>query len=82
MLEKVIGILRSCMDTDIAEITEDMELVADLGLSSLDVMDAVLAFEEEFGEEIPDDVIVKFRTVGDLVGYFESVIETMDKERL
>lgn len=76
MLEKVIGILRSCMDTDIAEITEDMELVADLGLSSLDVMDAVLAFEEEFEVEIPDDVIVKFRTVGDLVGYFESVIET------
>lgn len=71
MLEKVVGILRSCMDTDIAEITEDMELVADLGLSSLDVMDAVLAFEEEFEVKIPDDVIARFRTVGDLVEYFE-----------
>lgn len=71
MLEKVIHILRSCMDKDIVEITENMELVADLGLSSLDVMDAVLASEEEFGVEIPDSVIMEFRTVGDIVRYLE-----------
>lgn len=71
MREKVIGILRSCMDADIAEITEDMELVADLGLSSLDVMDAVLAFEEEFDREVPEDAVLQFRTVGDIVRYFE-----------
>lgn len=71
MTDKVINVLRNCMDKDVAEITEDMELVADLGLSSLDVMDAVLAFEEEFELEIPDNVIAKFRTVGDLVRYFE-----------
>lgn len=53
MFEKVAGILRECMEKDVAEITEDMDLVADLGLSSLDVMDAALAFEEEFGVEIP-----------------------------
>ena len=71
MFEKVAGILRECMEKDVAEITEDMDLVADLGLSSLDVMDAALAFEEEFGVEIPDDRIMKFRTVGDLVEYLE-----------
>lgn len=71
MTDKVINVLRNCMDKDVAEITEDMELVADLGLSSLDVMDAVLAFEEEFELEIPDNVIAEFRTVGDLVRYFE-----------
>lgn len=71
MLEKVAGILSSCMEKEILEITEDMKLVADLGLSSLDVMDAVLAFEEEFGVEIPDDRIMEFRTVGDIVEYLE-----------
>lgn len=69
MALKVIAILRGCMDKDIAEITADMELVADLGLSSLDVMDAVLAFEDEFGVEIPDHMIMEFRTVGDIVEY-------------
>lgn len=71
MLEKVAGILSSCMEKEILEITEDMELAADLGLSSLDVMDAVLAFEEEFGVEIPVDIIVELRTVGDIVEYLE-----------
>lgn len=71
MVEKVVGILKGCMEKDVAEITEDMELVADLGLSSLDVMDAVLAFEEEFGVEIPDGRIMEFRTVGDIVSYLE-----------
>lgn len=71
MFEKVAGILRECMEKDVAEITEDMDLVADLGLSSLDVMDAALAFEEEFGVEIPDDRIMEFKTVGDIVEYLE-----------
>lgn len=71
MLKRVADILRDCMENEILEITEDMELVADLGLSSLDVMDAVLAFEEEFGVEIPDDRIMEFRTVGDILRYLE-----------
>lgn len=71
MLGKVAGILKGCMEKEISEITQDMELVADLGLSSLDVMDAVLAFEDEFETEIPDEKIAEFRTVGDIVRYLE-----------
>lgn len=71
MKEKIIHILKSCMDREIREITEDMELVADLGLSSLDVIDAVLAFENEFGIEISDDMIMELRTVGDIVRCLE-----------
>lgn len=66
MREKVIEILKGCMDKEMTVITEDMELVADLGLSSLDVVDAVLAFEEEFEVEISDDRIMELRTVGDI----------------
>lgn len=71
MTEKVIRILRECMEKEVAEITEDMELVTDLGLSSLDVMNAVLTFEDEFGIEISDERIQEFRTVGDIVRYLE-----------
>lgn len=73
MREKVIGILKGCMDKEVAEITDDMELVADLGLSSLDVVDAVLAFEDEFGIEISDDTIMELRTVGDIVRCLEGM---------
>lgn len=73
MREKVIGILKGCMDKEMAEITEDMELMSDLGLSSLDVMDAVLAFEDEFGIEISDDMIMELRTVGDIMRCLESI---------
>lgn len=66
---KIIYILKDRMEREIADITEDMELVADLGLSSLDLMDAVVTFEEEFGMEIPDEVITEFRTVGDIFFY-------------
>lgn len=73
MIEKVICILRECMEKDMAEITENMELVADLGLSSLDMVNAVLIFEEEFGVEISNEQIQEFRTVGDIVRYLDSV---------
>lgn len=69
IMEKITNILKEMMEGEIADITEDMELVADLGLSSLDLMDAVVAFEEEFGIEIPDAVITEFRTVGDIAGF-------------
>lgn len=69
IMEKITNILKEMMEGEIADITEDMELVADLGLSSLDLMDAVVRFEEEFGIEIPDEVITEFRTVGDIAGF-------------
>lgn len=71
MREKVIDILKGCMDREVAVITDDMDLVADLGLSSLDLMDAVVAFEDEFGVEISDDMVMGLRTVGDIMGYLE-----------
>lgn len=71
--EKVIFILKDMMEREISDITEDMELVGDLGLSSLDLMDAVVAFEEEFGIEIPDEVITEFRTVGDVIEYLKRI---------
>ncbi len=71
MQEKVISILTEFTEVQADKIAADSSLAADLGLSSLDVMDAVIAFEEEFGMEIPDEDIRELATVGDIVSYLE-----------
>lgn len=71
MQEKVISILTEFTEVQTDKISADSSLTADLGLSSLDVMDAVIAFEEEFGMEIPDEDIRELVTVGDIVSYLE-----------
>lgn len=43
----------------------------DLGADSLDVVDLVMSFEDEFGVEIPDEAVETIRTVGDIVKYIE-----------
>ena len=49
--------------------TDDASFVEDLGADSLDTVELVMAFEEEFGLDIPDEDAEKMRTVGDAVGY-------------
>lgn len=47
----------------------------DLGADSLDVVDLVMSFEEEFDIEIPDDQVEKIKTVGDIVKFIEEKVE-------
>ena len=56
------------------EITEKSKLMADLGFSSLDVMDVVLAFEEEFKVEIPDRKLLEIVTIEDMIKILEEEI--------
>ena len=53
------------------EIKADSHFIDDLGADSLDTVELVMAFEEEFGIEIPDDDAEKIRTVSDAVQYIE-----------
>lgn len=53
-------------------ITRESSFVEDLGADSLDVVELVMALEEEFGVEIPDDQAEKIVTVGDAVKYIEA----------
>jgi acyl carrier protein len=71
MLEKVIEILSEFTALEKDKITEESALIADLGLNSLDVINVVVAFEEEFDIDIPDKDIKSFSTVGDIVKYLE-----------
>ena len=53
------------------KVTPDASFIDDLGADSLDIVELVMAFEEEFGVEIPDDAAEKITTVGDAVKYIE-----------
>jgi acyl carrier protein len=67
MLDKVIEILSDFTTIDKDKITENSELIADLGLNSLDVVNLVVAFEDEFDIEIPDTKIKDLITVADII---------------
>lgn len=71
MLERVKEILSGYTEVSSSEITLKTDLVTDLDLNSLDVVNIVIAFEDEFGLEIPDRVIGSLTTVEDIVRYLE-----------
>ncbi|HUG00583.1 MAG TPA: acyl carrier protein [Longimicrobiales bacterium] len=51
------------------KVTKDASFVEDLGADSLDIVELVMAFEEEFGVDIPDEEAEKLQTVGDAIAY-------------
>ena len=53
------------------KVTEDASFIDDLGADSLDIVELVMAFEEEFGVEIPDDAAEKITTVNDAIEYID-----------
>jgi acyl carrier protein len=71
MLKRVVSILCSVVEAEPDSLTEEQRLIDDLGLSSLDVINLVVMFENEFSIEIPDRHIMKFATVGDIVDYLQ-----------
>ena len=54
------------------KVTSDASFVEDLGADSLDTVELVMAFEEEFGMEIPDEEAEQLQTVGDAVKYIQN----------
>lgn len=54
-----------------AKVTETASFIDDLGADSLDTVELVMAFEEEFGCEIPDDAAEKIQTVGDAINFIQ-----------
>lgn len=71
IFEQVKEILCDQLDLDEEQVTEDSEVIDDLGADSLDIVDLVMTLEEEFDTEIPDEDIENLRTVGDIVKYIE-----------
>ena len=69
--EKVKSIIAEQLDIDPESVTYDSTITDDLGADSLDVVDLVMSFEDEFGVEIPDDAVETIHTVSDIVKYIE-----------
>ncbi len=70
--ERVKKIVVEHLGVDEAKVTENASFVDDLGADSLDTVELVMAFEEEFGCESPDDAAEKITTVKDAIGFIES----------
>lgn len=68
---KVIKIVSEHLDVEEAKITDTSSFVDDLGADSLDQVELVMAFEEEFNIEIPDEAAEKIATVADAVSFIE-----------
>ncbi|MCQ2377733.1 MAG: acyl carrier protein [Victivallaceae bacterium] len=69
--EKVIKIIVDQLQVSEEQVTNEAKFVEDLGADSLDRVELVMALEEEFGAEIPDDVAETLTTVGDAIKYIE-----------
>ena len=65
IIEKELGVERDKM-------TDEASFIEDLGADSLDIVELVMAFEEEFGVEIPDDAAEKITTVNDAITYIDA----------
>jgi acyl carrier protein len=72
--EKVKSIIAEQLGVKQEEVTEDASFVNDLGADSLDTVELVMALEEEFGIEIPDEDAEKITTVGEAIKYIEEKI--------
>ena len=70
--DKVKSIIVEQLGVDEEEVTPDASFVDDLGADSLDTVELVMAFEEEFGVEIPDDAAEKITTVKDAISFIDS----------
>jgi acyl carrier protein len=68
---KVKEIVAEQLDVEMAKITDDARFVEDLGADSLAIVEIVLAFEEAFGVDIPDEVTEKMVSVGDVIAYVQ-----------
>ena len=67
--DRVKKIVVEHLGVEAEKVTEDASFIDDLGADSLDIVELVMAFEEEFGVEIPDDAAEKISTVSDAIKY-------------
>ena len=71
IFDKIKDIIIEQLQVDEADVTMDTNLMKDLSADSLDAVEIIMAIEDEYGIEIPDEEAEKIQTVGDLVRYVE-----------
>ena len=73
MDEKIIALIAEKLNTKKEKINLKTRLVEDLGADSLDVVELIMAFEDEFGISLPDEDVPKLKTVGDIINYIKKL---------
>jgi len=77
---KVIEIISEQMGVDKAEITRETSFINDLNADSLDTVELVMEFEDEFDMSIPDEEAEKIQTVGAAIDYIVNIAQSKGKE--
>jgi len=72
LIDDIKEVVVEQLSVSVDEVKEDAKFVEDLGADSLDVVELVMALEEKFDIEIPDDEAEKIQTLNDVVAYIES----------
>jgi acyl carrier protein len=75
VVQRVSSIVGEQLGVEEADLVPEASLLDDLGADSLDVVELVMALEEEFGIEVPDDDVENIRTIQDIVRYVEGKAE-------
>ncbi|OGF17003.1 MAG: acyl carrier protein [Candidatus Eisenbacteria bacterium RBG_16_71_46] len=70
--DRVKEIIAKELEVDQKQLTSEAKFIEDLGADSLDIVELVMALEEEFGIDIPDEDADKLKTVGDAMNYLKS----------
>ena len=71
MMDRIREIILDYVEAEPEQITESTSLRNDIGASSFDLMNIAMALEEEFGVSLPDSLLPKVKTVGDLVALID-----------
>ena len=71
--EKIKELIAKQLNKPVSEITDEKEIVKDLGADSLDVMEMLMNLEEEFNITVPEDDAMGIKTVGDIVKRIENI---------
>lgn len=75
MREKIVDIIANQLGIDRGDVTPEASVVDDLGADSLDVVELIMALEEEFNLEIPDEEAEKIKSVKDIFNHMENALQ-------
>ena len=78
--DKVIDIISEQMGVDKAEVSRETSFINDLNADSLDTVELVMEFEDEFDMSIPDEEAEKIQTVGAAIDYFVNIAQSKGRE--
>ncbi|MBQ8451184.1 MAG: acyl carrier protein [Clostridia bacterium] len=71
-IDKVKSIIANQLSTDVAKLKDETNIAEELGADSLDLVEILMALEDEFGISIPDDAIPQIKTIKDIVTFIDT----------